>query len=168
MISAIVTADDDPDALAATLASLTPAAIDGLVRELIVVGGDSQSALEIAEDAGARISQSQADAVATARQPWLLLLPAGVRLQMNWEAAARGHIKRNPEAAGWFELNYARDGLRARLAEGWANAGARWLGLVRPEHGLLVPTQRWKAGVSGRGDRPIRARILVGGLMLGD
>ncbi|QUD88611.1 hypothetical protein [Phenylobacterium montanum] len=161
MISAIVTDISETDGLAATLASLTPAAIDGFVRELLVVGVGNSEALVVADDAGARIVESLDAATASARQPWLLVLPAGVRLQMNWEAAARGHISRHPEAAGWFRLNYAKDGAGARLAEGWANFGARWLGRVTPEHGLLISTRRWTG--QGAGARPIEARILVGG-----
>jgi hypothetical protein len=168
VISAIVTDIADAESLAATLASLTPAAVDGLVRELIVVGQGPQAALDVADDAGARLAANIEAAAASARQPWLLVLVAGSRLQMNWEAAARGHIKRRPDGAGWFQLNFARDGTVARLAESWANLNARWLGRPRPEQGLLIPARRWTPGRAVLGARPIEARILVGGAAFGD
>lgn len=167
MISAIVIDIKDPEGLAATLACLTPAAVDGLVKELILPeAGADPAALEVGEDAGARIiAGGVALACAAARQPWLLVLPEGVRLQIGWERLVRAHIKRWPEAGGWFELNYASGGVGARAAEAAANAGARWLGLRRAEHGLLVPA-RQAAGGLGRikGLRAIRARILCGGI----
>ncbi len=171
MISAIVTSATSERSIAATLSSLTPAAVDGFVRELVVAsaGGD-KAALEIADDAGARIAAGGLGAaVALARHPWLLIVPAGVRLQIGWEGAARTHIRRYPDAAGWFQLNYAADGLAARLGEAWSNGQARWLGRPRAQHGLLIPARQWSETAGrAKGFRPIRARILVGGLDLED
>ncbi len=166
MISAIVTARTDEQGLAATLSCLTTAAVDGLVREVIVAAAQDDAGIsEIADDTGARLAVGTiAAACALARQPWLLILPAGVRLQMAWEPAARSHIKRYPDAAGWFRLNYAADGFAARLGESWVNGVATALGRPRAEHGLLISARQWAArNGRGRGLRPIGARILVGG-----
>ncbi|MDR3506775.1 MAG: glycosyltransferase [Caulobacteraceae bacterium] len=166
MISVIVTTLNDERRLGATLAALTPAAIDGLVREVIVAdAGSTDATLAMAEDSGARVlSGSVADAAAAARQPWLLILPAGTRLQMQWEPSVQSHIRRYPEAAGWFQLNFAADGFGARAAEALANGAARWLGRLRPQHGLLIGARSWaQTGGRGRGLRPLGARILVGG-----
>ncbi|HEY2659625.1 MAG TPA: hypothetical protein VGI79_07880 [Caulobacteraceae bacterium] len=170
MISAIVTALNDERGLAATLSCLTTAAVDGFVREVIVAdGGTSAAVLEIAEDTGARWVRGPVDvACPLAKQPWLLILPAGVRLQMGWEPAVRAHIKRHPETAGWFRLNYTADGLGPRLEEAWANGVAQVLARPRADHGLLISARQWAASSGrGRGGRPIGARILVGGADLG-
>ena len=162
MISALILCRDSADGLAETLSSLTAAAVDGLVREAIVIGGRGDAAVaEIVDDAGARLFDGAlAEAVTQARQPWLLILPAGARLQMGWEPAVLGHIRHSPSARGWFQLNLAADGPGARLGEALANARARWLGAPRPEHGLLVAARLWSP--TGRGpSRPIAARILA-------
>ena len=166
MISAIVTAQNDERGLAATLSCLTSAAVDGFVREVIVADtGTNPAILDIAEDTGARWMRGSADAACPlAKQPWLLILPAGARLQMAWEPAVQAHIKRHPEAAGWFRLNYAADGFAARLGEAWINGVAQALGRPRADHGLLISARQWAATAGrGRGLRPISARILVGG-----
>jgi hypothetical protein len=141
--------------------------VDGFVRELIVAdGGADLGALALADDAGARIVQGDlAAACAAARQPWLLILPAGVRVQMAWEPAARAHIKRHPHGAGWFQLNYAENGLGLRLAEAWSNGVAQWLSAARPQHGLLIAARQWQSGRT-KTLKPIRARVLVGGFDL--
>ena len=166
MISAIVNFAASEQAVAATLSSLTPAAVDGFVRELIVAdAGGEAAALALADEAGARIVAGGLEtAGAAARHPWLLILPAGVRLQIGWESAARSHIRLYPQAAGWFELNHAADGLAARLGENWRNSQARWLGRPCPEHGLLISARLWSQSAGrARALKPIRARILVGG-----
>lgn len=162
MISALILCRGAAGGLAETLSSLTPAAVEGLVREALVIGahGDAAAA-EIIDEAGARsFDGSLKDAVAQIRQPWLLILPAGSRLQIGWERAALGHIRHRPEARGWFQLNYAHDGLAARLGEGLANLGALWLGAPRAEQGLLVATRLWSPKAAGPA-RAMAARILA-------
>lgn len=167
MISAIITTLNDQRRLGATLAALAPAAVDCLVREVIVAdGGSTDATLELADEAGARVLAGRrdrvlAEACAVARQPWLLVLPAGARLQVGWEAVVRGHIRRHPAAAGWFKLSLAEAGIGARVEEAWADIAARCLGRLRPEQGLLIGTRQW-ASPQGR-PYPLAARILIGG-----
>jgi hypothetical protein len=147
MISAIITDIDDPVRLEATLAALAPAAIDGFVRELIIVGrGAGADALTLAEEAGARVigegEAAFAQACAAARQPWLLILPAGVRLQVGWEAVAHAHTRQHPDMAGWFQLALPGRGVAARFAEAIAAARSRHLGLPAPAQGLLIARNR--------------------------
>ena len=62
--------NDDAEALGATLASLVPAAVDGLVREVVVLdGGMGPAAQKIADDAGCviRPAQELADVVSDAK-----------------------------------------------------------------------------------------------------
>lgn len=152
MISAVILAAADEQALSATLASLVSAAVDGFVREVIVVGGDERIA-EVAEEAGVRRVESAETALASAKQPWLLVLSAGARPQVGWEGAARGHMAHFPKSGARFRLSIAKPGLGARFAE----LQAAWLGRARAEQGLLIAKDRY-------GDRRLRrleARVLV-------
>jgi len=75
MLTAIITDLRDEARLEATLAALAPAAIDGFVRQLLViVEGADAAALALAEDAGADAVDGFAGACAQARHPWLLIL----------------------------------------------------------------------------------------------
>jgi len=152
MISAVILAAGDERALALTLAALAPAAVDGLVREVIVAGGDARVA-EVAEEAGAQRAESEAAAIASAKQPWLLVLTAGARPQVGWESAARGHMAHFADYGGRFRLSVAAPGLAARVAE----LQAAWFG--RPEQGLLIAKDRY--GAQPRRLRRLEARVLV-------
>jgi hypothetical protein len=152
MISAVILAADSPAKLQATFASLAGAASDGFVREVIVVA-DNPAVAEAADEAGARCASDRAAAFDAARQPWVLALTAGARLEVGWEKAARRHMHEHAGRAGWFRLSL-RGGLGARLKEAGADLAAR-IGQPSPAQGLLAP----KAGAAGR--RPIAARILV-------
>lgn len=156
MISAIVTHLDGEARLSATLASLAPAAIDGLVREALVVDvGADEAVREAADDAGARLvsaaseAEGLAKACATARGTWLLILPAGVRLEARWEPAARRHIERYPSHGAWFALAVDADGIGARVSEAGAAVAAGWLGRPGPRQGLLINGQHARAALSG-------------------
>ena len=86
MISVIVpTAQSERD-LAALLSVLVPAAVDGLVREVMVVdAGPSQAAAAICEDAGADVLAGFADALRRAKGDYVLALPASLRLRPGWD-----------------------------------------------------------------------------------
>jgi hypothetical protein len=155
MISAVITHLDEDARLGATLASLVPAAIDGLVREALVVdAGAGEALLAVAEDAGAEAiraageAEGLAAACGRARGPWILILPCGTRLQAGWEAAARRHIQRRADRAGWFALALDRDGPAARVAEFGAGLAAGWLGRPHLGQSLLVPQRLIGAAAS--------------------
>jgi glycosyltransferase involved in cell wall biosynthesis len=111
MISVVVPTLNDETRLVACLAPLVPAAMEGLVRELIIVdGGSTDQTLEIADDAGAFILTGQGDratrwdlGIAKAKGPWLLLLEPAVRLEFGWEAAVKKHLN-GPRSPARFRL----------------------------------------------------------------
>jgi glycosyltransferase involved in cell wall biosynthesis len=144
MISAVIPTLNDAPRLTATLAALAPAAIDGFVREVIVAdGGSTDETIEAAEDAGADVvTTGFADALAAARQPWVLILAPGSRPQVGWERAAHAHMRDYPDKAGWFDLALAEPGAGARLREAVARLERLALGLPRAEHGLLIANRR--------------------------
>src|SRR5215510_6276381 len=96
MISVIIPTLNAEAGLGETLSALVPAAVDGLVREVIVVdGGSDDHTAAIVDQAGATwVSRSggrgyQLEAGARrARFPWLLFLHADTVLQQGWERDA--------------------------------------------------------------------------------
>ncbi len=139
MISVIIPTCDSARVLPACLAALVPAAVSGLVREVIVVdAGSADATLAIAEDAGARLAATVEAAAANAKGEWLLVLPPTVRLEPGWEAEAALHVDRRSGVAAAFRPTLEGEGLWARLREGLAE-----MGRPRPEHGLLVERGRW-------------------------
>lgn len=156
MISAVIATLNDEARLEATLAALTPPAIDGFVREVIIAdAGSTDTTRAIAEEAGARVVAAKSaggldEGCAAARQPWLLLLKAGTRPQAGWEQAAWRHINDHADRAGVFRLSLKAGGLGARAAEMAAS-----LGRPRAEQGLLIPRRLFEETLERRGG-PIR------------
>lgn len=143
MISAVIATLNDASRLTATLAALAPAAMDGFVRQVVVVdGGSTDETLEVAEDAGADVvTASFANAIVAARQPWLLILTPGSRPQVGWERPTQAHMRDYPDKAGWFDLALAEPGLAARFREAAARIEGRAFGRPRPGQGLLITNQ---------------------------
>ena len=72
---------------------LVPAAVDGLVREVMAAdGGSTDPTLMICDDAGVEVvTEGIAQAMKRAKQDWILLLPPDIRLTQDWaERVARG------------------------------------------------------------------------------
>lgn len=143
MISVVIQTRNQAAGLVQTLPPLVPAAIEGLVKEVIVVDdGSTDATVEVALDSGARIIERGPDGGywtrvrAAARGDWLLLVVAGARLEADWMTAAAGHMATGTEGVGYFR----------RRAEGPAG-GLRTLAVSlggRPEarDGLLVSVRR--------------------------
>ncbi len=93
MLSVIVPTLNSERDLASLMTRLVPAAVDGLVSQVIVLdAGSTDATLEIAEDAGADAASTFATALAIARRDWILILPADMRLRGGWEGAVGGHL----------------------------------------------------------------------------
>jgi hypothetical protein len=105
MISVVMATLNDERTLADALAALVPAAVDGLVKEVILAdGGSVDATLPIAEDAGATVLHVPSCrgarllvACVMARASWLLILPARRCLTHEWEDAVRRHIEESDE-----------------------------------------------------------------------
>ena len=93
MITVVIPTLNAEQSLAATLSSLVPAVVDGVVRQVIIVdGGSSDRTLKIAEDSGADIvraskgrGQQLAAGARQAKLNWLLFLHADTILDAGWE-----------------------------------------------------------------------------------
>ena len=110
MISVVIATLNEERLLGPVLTALVPAAVDGVVRQVIVVDGGSRDAtVEIAKDAGADVLEvggpieaRLAAGCARAKGDWLLFLDPTVLPPAGWEAAARAHIGRGTDQAVWF------------------------------------------------------------------
>jgi hypothetical protein len=175
MLSAIIDAADHRG-LRETFASLSDAATDGFVREVLVADrSGSTDVAAIADEAGAKLIDagdlSMVRACAAARQTWLLLLESGARLQAGWAPAAWRHIDQHGDRAGWFGLSLRRAGPVARIDEVRADIEARLFGRTRAEQGLLISRRHFEEQVASgvavalpfraRPLRRIDARILI-------
>ena len=146
MISVVIPTLNAGATLGGCLAGLVRAAMDGLVREVVIAdGGSTDATAEIAEDAGARIVSSERGrgvqlraGCEAAKGPWLLALHADTRLEAGWAEAARRHLAAHPEEAGWFR--FALDDPRriARVWEAGVALRSRWGGLPYGDQGLLL------------------------------
>src|SRR5262249_28099133 len=151
MLSVVIPALNAQSTLNQALAALVPAAVGGLVREVIVVDANSADApAAIADSAGATViancggrGQQLAVGAKNARFPWVLFLHADTVLEPGWEREAARFIERvdksaQPVAAA-FRFALDDRGAKPRILE--------WLGALRctlvhvpyGDQGLLMP-----------------------------
>jgi len=156
MISVVIPTLNAEPRLAATLAALVPAAVDGLVREVIVAdGGSRDRTAAIADAAGASVlrvdpgrgSQLAAGA-ARARFPWLLFLHADTVLEPGWEGEVSAFMERvdrgAPPSAAAFRFALDDVGARPRLLEAMVGLRCALLRLPYGDQGLLIPRRLYE------------------------
>jgi rSAM/selenodomain-associated transferase 2 len=152
MISVVVPTLNAEASLARSLAALVPAAVDGLVREAIVVDGGSRDRTQaIADSAGAELVRATggrggqlAAGAAKARFPWLLFLHADTVLSPDWEGEASRFMERvdtgsRPIAAAAFRFRLDDRGARPRTLERLVAFRCAALRLPYGDQGLLIP-----------------------------
>ena len=153
MISVVIPTFNEAGHLSLTLAALVPAAVDGLVREVVISdGGSTDGTLEAADEAGAKIvtsakgrGQQLAAACAVAKGPWLLILHADSRLAVGWETIALSHIRQHPDRAGYFKFQLDDPSLIARVWEIGVALRCRLLALPYGDQGLLIHRSVYEA-----------------------
>jgi rSAM/selenodomain-associated transferase 2 len=153
MISVVIPTLDVSPTLQRTMAPLVHAAVEGLVKEVVVAdGGSTDDTLELAEDAGATIVAAErgrgtqlAAGCAAARGDWLLVLHADTELGEGWERAARDHIDRKPGKAGYFRFALDDSAGAARLWERGVALRCALLGLPYGDQGLLISRKVYEA-----------------------
>lgn len=152
MISVIIPTLNAATTLPATLESLIPAAVQGLVREVLIVdGGSTDATLKIADGYGAATISGgplRADCLTLgaqkARFSWLLFINPDCALDPGWEREADhliGKIEdgnRTP-AAAVFRFALDDTGIEPRTTECLARWSAALMGLSHAEQGLLIP-----------------------------
>ncbi|WP_244536051.1 glycosyltransferase [Hyphomicrobium sp. NDB2Meth4] len=168
MISVIIPTLNAEASLPATLTALVPAALEGVVREVIVVdGGSTDHTGMIADHAGAdlittpanRGAQMRAGAHA-ARHPWLLFLYPDTVLEAGWEREADNFMERVDRGstrcrAAAFRYALDDEGFAPRTLEGIARLRCALLHMPYGDQGLLISRRHYdEAG----GHRPLTAR----------
>ncbi len=143
MLSVLIPTHDSAVELPVLLAALVPAAVDGLVREVICAdGGSGDATAAICEDAGARmVAGGLAAAAAAARSDWVLVLPVELHLAPDWAETVAAHLARGRRPAV----------LRARSLLARLGAGPQGLLAVREQVAARPETREVAALVRALG-----------------
>lgn len=119
MLSIIIDTTDAEDRLAGLLAALTPAAVEGLAREVLVVDETRAEVVAaevdaLCEDMGAEIVGDLGSAVERAKSDWLLVLPADIRFRSGWIEELSDHLAKGGREA--ILVGEAKSGLLGGMA----------------------------------------------------
>lgn len=164
MISVVIAASNEERALARSLAALVPAAVEGLVQEVIVVDlGSADGTATVADAAGCRLMTGDAErageslrrAAASAKGRWLLFLRPGTVLESAWTRQAGDFIDETAMASGAAAraafLIGRRPGRMPLLAEAMTALG--WFaGIVPRMGGAVLLSAAFYAGLGGHAD----------------
>lgn len=165
MLSVLIETRNDEEGLARTLASLVSAAVEGIVREVVVCDrGSTDHTHRVAEQAGCHFLATGgiSAGIRQAKGEWLLLLEPGARLDDGWIEAVLEHVGHSTMAARFVRSKHIRQPFLARVFS------AR-----RPLRDGLVITKRQASSLShGEGSaaaiaRAVRARRLGAGIVPG-
>ena len=136
MISVVILPSEDPSSLAAQMAMLVPAAVDGLVKEVILVANGEPGVEALVEDSGARLVQVDGDVsarlaagAAAARGAWILTRRGAPVLRDGWREPVEKHL--------------AGGGGTAAVLAAPGGLLAKWSPRL---HGVLVRRLDWPAG----------------------
>nr|WP_102960424.1 glycosyl transferase family 2 [Mangrovicella endophytica] len=152
MLSVFIEAGSDAGQLAQSLASLVPGAVEGLVREVLVIeDGLGPDGRKVADHAGCRLvaNAELPSVLPQAKGDWLMLIEPGARLLPGWIEALGEHIAdvergvASPEAARFSPSRLDRlpflQRVRQRrgpLADGLVLRKSQALGLVKRQPSL--------------------------------
>jgi glycosyltransferase involved in cell wall biosynthesis len=154
MLSVLIETLNDEERLARTLAALVGAAVEGVVREVIVCDrGSTDQTHYVAEHAGCRYLAEGgiAGGIGIAKNDWLLLLEPGARPLEGWTEAVMVHINRSTSPARLARSRAARVPFLARVLS--ANRAL--------EQGLLITRRQAAALAKGARDAEAIARGLA-------
>ena len=134
MLTVIIDARTRAAQLPVLLGQLTAGAVDGLVRQVLILAVTDQPGIaEICEDMGAGAHTNFEDAAKAARAEWLLVLSADFRLRDGWIGTLNVHLalgKREAVMAGLAGRGVLVERRRALGLEGTDLNRLRWgLGL---------------------------------------
>jgi rSAM/selenodomain-associated transferase 2 len=152
MISVIIPTLNSEATLGRCLLALLPAAIDGLVQQVVIAdGGSSDRTVDLAEEAGADVAVSQPGrgqqirtGIAEARAPWLLVLHSDTELQSGWEDEVSDFMRsvdlgQRDKAAAAFRYALDDVGFMPRLMETFVHLRSNLAKLPYGDQALLIP-----------------------------
>ena len=151
MISVIIPTLNEERSLASTLTALVPAAVEGLVRQVVIVdGGSNDQTLAIAEETGAEVVTSAkgrgvqlARGAQAAKNDWLLFLHADTVLSDGWMREASLFIDgvnsgERREGAAAFRFALDDIGMKPRILEWLVGLRCAIFRLPYGDQGLLI------------------------------
>jgi len=150
MLSVVIPTLDAERTLAATLAALVPAAVAGLVRDVVIAdGGSTDATLAIADAAGCAVVEAPkgrgaqlAAGAGAAKCGWLLFLHADTVLEEDWIQAAQRFIASAEAGSGGqaaaFRFALNADGVAARLLERFVALRSHVFAMPYGDQGLIV------------------------------
>jgi rSAM/selenodomain-associated transferase 2 len=147
-LSVVVPTLEAAATLPAVLEALWPAALDGLIGDVVVSdGGSRDGTTALAREAGCTVLEGGrgrgaqiAAGLDAARQPWRLVLHADTVPQTGWERTVDA-VLRNAVAARTafvFRLRFDQSGLMPAAVARMANLRTRLFGLPFGDQGLLI------------------------------
>lgn len=154
MLTVVIEANEDAEALVRTLTSLVHGAIEGVVREVVVHDRNgSANVARVADHAGCRVLNDGnfIPGLQAAKGTWLLALEPGARLSENWIEAVLFHVERTTEAGRFSPSRAAGQSFWTRwrkraapLADGLLVTKTQALSLLRAGEGIeaLAPRLR--------------------------
>jgi len=162
MISVVIPTLDAAAHLPRSLAPLAPAAVDGLVREVVISdGGSSDATCIIADDVGAVLVEGPKGrgrqliaGAARAKSAWLLFLHVDTVLEDGWAEEAARFIGADPMRAAAFRFAFDDGAPSARAAEWWVRLRCSLLALPYGDQGLLISRAFYEA-LGGFRDLPL-------------
>jgi glycosyltransferase involved in cell wall biosynthesis len=155
MISVVIPTANSERLLPRCFDSLIPAAVRGMVREVIVSdAGSNDGTLAIADAAGAHIVHARKtrgaqliDGAAIAKSDWLLFLQPETALEPGWDLEAESFVSQEllerPRAAV-FRFALEDFGGEARRAEAKAALRTMLFALPYGDQGLLIPKRLYQ------------------------
>ena len=94
MLTVIVDVGQASERLPVLLAQLASAAVDGLVREVLIAGGGPAELLGVLrEETGAELADDLGEAIGRAKAERLLVVPAALKLRSGWLEALGRHLR---------------------------------------------------------------------------
>lgn len=152
MITVIIPTLNSEATLTKCLAALIPAAVDGIVTQVVIADGGSKDATrKIADSAGTDIvvtepgrGQQIRAGIAEARAPWLLVLHSDTYLAHGWIDEVANFIEavdigRHRLSAAAFQFALDDMGVRPRLLEQMVHLRCSLAKLPYGDQGLLIP-----------------------------
>lgn len=101
MLTVLIHHADDPAAFAQTLTPLVSGAVEGILRDVVVLDAQDESVRRVADHAGCRLA-AMADVLAAPdrlKGEWILIVRSGDRLPDNWIDRVARHAGGRPGAA---------------------------------------------------------------------
>lgn len=142
MISVLIETKNADELLAKTLSTLVGGAVEGLVRDVVVVDhGSTDQTHTVADAAGATFLQNQSllDGIRQTRGEWLLILEPGAKLIDGWIDPVAQHIDHMPGPARFSRNPIHRKPFLARvfgaatpLSDGLLISKRQAIALTRP------------------------------------